>query len=78
MPTILSLKIEKQIEILNAKKNAKKDAEEWDKKIKASKEARLNGDVAKMADAIRDNENGLVRLFAMSLSGRNCLTSLTV
>lgn len=56
VPTILSLKIEKQIEILNAKKNAKKDAEEWDKKIKASKEARLNGDVAKMADAIRDNE----------------------
>lgn len=56
VPTILSLKIEKQIEILNAKKNAKKDAEEWDKKIETSKDARLNGDVAEMADAIRDNE----------------------
>lgn len=52
VPTILSLQIEKQIEVLKTKKDVKACKE----KIEASEKARLDGDVAKMAKAIRDNE----------------------
>ena len=55
VPTILSLKIEKQIDRLNSKNTVKKCTD----LIKESKNARLKGDIAEMANLIAENERWL-------------------
>lgn len=55
VPTILSLKIEKQIDRLNSKNTVKKCTD----LIQESKNARLQGDIAEMANVIVKNERWL-------------------
>ena len=55
VPTVLSLQIEKQIERLNSKMTVKKCTD----RLKESKNARLKGDIADMADVIAENERWL-------------------
>lgn len=54
MPTILSLKIEKQIDRLNSKNTVKKCTN----LIQESKNARLQGDIAEMANVIVKMRDG--------------------
>ena len=58
VPTILSLKIEKQIDRLNSKNTVKKCTD----LIKESKNARLKGDIAEMANLIAENERWLQKV----------------
>ena len=58
VPTILSLKIEKQIDRLNSKNTVKKCTD----LIKKSKNARLKGDIAEMANLIAENERWLQKV----------------
>lgn len=55
VPTVLSLQIEKQIERLNSKMTVKKCTD----RLKESKNARLKGDIAEMANLIAENERWL-------------------
>lgn len=58
VPTILSLKIEKQIDRLNSKNTVKKCTD----LIKESKNARLKGDIVEMANLIAENERWLQKV----------------
>lgn len=58
VPTVLAVQIERQIGVLNTKKNVKKCAD----RIHKSQQARIGGDVLEMARVIADNEEWLQKV----------------